>query len=239
MSDLFNKLNVLLRASINSSLSGGGNSRAPSRADWADVPPQEIETQLHSLRHNVDEALNAEDAMQRRLEDQQRQIEALDAQVDSALMAGDEANARFLQSQLQRQKQQATMLQAELEDHRQATSALIEQVNQLEAIVSDVRARHESPGQMDDIPAPEEVMTEPPRTAPTASEPTSFRVPINVSVNPGNAGNAVSNSGQSEARPPNVPAAVNPSAKPTAADDSDEALARRRSRLSLPDKPAS
>lgn len=134
MPDLLDKLNVLVRASLNSVLSSDTTRRIPPERLGKD-----IDGEISALRKHIDDALNTEDDMQKRLDAANAQIADLDKQADQSLLDGDDANARYLVGQMQRQKQQAAMLQANLEDHRRATSELIERVNTLEAMVSDAR----------------------------------------------------------------------------------------------------
>ncbi len=136
MPDLLDKLNVLVRASLNSVLSGDSST---ARRIPAERLGKDIDAEISALRKHIDDALNAEDAMQQRIDTANAGIADLDRQADQALMDGDDAQARYLVQQLQRQKQQAAMQQASLEDHRRATSELIERVNTLEAMVSDSR----------------------------------------------------------------------------------------------------
>ena len=68
-------------------------------------------------------------------------VDALDQAADNALVTGDELAARQSVQQMQRQRQQNAVLEADLESHRRATSELIERVNTLEAMVSDARSQ--------------------------------------------------------------------------------------------------
>ena len=220
MSDLFDKLNTLIRAKVNSSLGAGGTTDRDDRRP--PISDREIDTQLATLRQQIDAALNAEDGMQKQLDDANAQIDALDRQVDAALLDGDDIQARTLTQQLQRQRQQAAMSAADLEDHRRATSSLIEQVNELEALVSDARAR-ETLNQGEPLPTESVSPGQPAAQAESHAAPVSVRIPINRPAAPA---------------PPPKPTESAPAspASPTSAD-TDAELARRRDRLSGPDKP--
>ncbi len=141
MTNLLDKLNVLVKSSLNSFL--GDTSDAPGLPKVpAERLGKDIDGEVTRLRQQIDSALNQEDAMLKRLEQLQQQIASYDQQADSALQRDDEATARYLVQQMQRQQQLATMLQAELDQHRRATSEFIERVNMLEALVSDARRQH-------------------------------------------------------------------------------------------------
>lgn len=145
MSDLFDKLNLLLRSSLDNMLSNHPASSEQPRPD--DTPPEaltarsiaNLERQIVTMRKQVESALSDEDAMQERLAKLQTQVESYDQAADAALERGDEEEARRLIQQMQQQRRLATMVNAELEDHRSATSEFIVRVNMLEATVSDAK----------------------------------------------------------------------------------------------------
>jgi len=226
MSDLINKLNVLIRATVSSGLSGGGPAENRERSvshGPEHLSDQAVDAQIKTLRQHIDAALDAEDGLRQKIESAQVQIDQLDQQVDAALLDGDSGNARVLAQRLQQQRQRLVSQQADLDLHRRATSDLIEQVNQLEAQISDARANRaptlEPPEVLvaDRVEIPLHVADEEQDKNPAA--PKTVRVPINV--RPGD--------------PPVVrPAPVVP--PPNNSADVDDDLARRRSRLSDPDK---
>src|SRR5258706_5127116 len=161
MSDLIDKLNLLLRSNMNNFLSESPSRparvppptpeeleaelAAPSASDArpARVPVErlgkDIDKEISVLRKHIDQALNDEDKMRDRLDQMQAQIENLDRKADEALQQGDQDKARDYVRQLERQKQISQQLQTDLKRHGAATSELIEQVNTLDAIVSDAR----------------------------------------------------------------------------------------------------
>src|SRR4051812_24708758 len=107
MPGLLDKLNVLVRSSINSVLSeppahgeDGSRPRVP-----AERLGKDIDKEVAALRQQIDKALSEEDAMQARLDQVQQQIVAYDQQADDALQRGDDPNARYLVQQMQRQQQ--------------------------------------------------------------------------------------------------------------------------------------
>jgi phage shock protein A len=143
MTNLLDKLNVLVKSSLNSFLGDAAGTSGTPRVP-AERLGQDIDGEVARLRQQIDAALNQEDAMLKRLEQLQQQIDSYDQQADAALQRNDEATARYLIQQMQRQQQLASMLQAELDEHRRATSEFIERVNMLEALVSDARRQQAS-----------------------------------------------------------------------------------------------
>jgi len=263
MSDLISKLNVLVRASLNSALSGSTHDTVSDPANDAGsparrrLPPErigkDIDHEIAELRKHIDDALNAEDRMQARLNDSYAQIDALDQAADNALLTGDELAARQSVQQMQRQRQQNAVLEADLESHRRATSELIERVNTLEAMVSDARSQQTqqpAAAQADDQASGtpgvvlsnllrdarqrvDQAINVPATSAPTTSIPighTPAAVPVPAPLAP-------SNTVSSTPVPTtSVPIKVGtPTTPNTSSKDVDDDLARRRSRLSKPD----
>src|SRR4051812_41029542 len=121
MSNLLDKLNVLVKASLNSVLSG---STSQPRLGPEHLG-KGIDQEVTALRKQIDEALTQEDNMQARLDQLQQRADGYDRQAEEALQRGDEANARYLAQQMQRQQQLEDMVRAELEQHRRSTSEFI------------------------------------------------------------------------------------------------------------------
>jgi phage shock protein A len=234
MSDLIDKLNLLVRSRVNSVLSGG-RSGGDTRSDDPDKPinVNELEREIRDLRRHIEDALNSEDDMQRRLDEGLAKAAAFDQQADDALARGAEDTARQFIQQFQKAQRGAEMLASELDLHRRATSQLIEQVNRLEAVVADRQANN--------VPTPQEV----------AQDEERVHIPIQrETVRPPAA---------TEAPPPTIKIGVGaklptpPSSLPTVEipeptvqekikDEVDKAkieddLAKRRNRLSGPDTP--
>jgi phage shock protein A len=144
MPSLLDKLNTLVKSSVNSFLDdipGSKTSVHPARLG------KDIDQEVAALRKRIEEALSEEDAMKQRLDVMQQEIDRADKQADIALQQGDESTARALVQQIQRQQQQAAMLQTDLEQHRRSTSDFIERVNTLDAIVSDARSQKGQPAE--------------------------------------------------------------------------------------------
>jgi phage shock protein A len=145
MAGFLDKLNVLVKSSLNNFLGGAADQPAPGlpRVPAARLG-KDIDKEIAALRKRIEEALSEEDAMQKRLEASQQQIKSYDQQADQALKGGDEPTARYLIQQMRRQEQLEAMLRAELVEHRQSTSDFIQRVNMLDAIVSDARREQQS-----------------------------------------------------------------------------------------------
>lgn len=140
MSDLLDKLNVLLRSSLNNFLSG--ERERPSQEKRRITPEKlgkDVDREIASLRKQLETAMAEEDAMKARLDELRQQIADLDRQADEALRHGNDAQARYIVQQMRRQEQRVTILESEIEQHKQATFELMQNVNTLEALVSDAR----------------------------------------------------------------------------------------------------
>ncbi|MEP7286905.1 MAG: hypothetical protein ABI947_14200 [Chloroflexota bacterium] len=143
MPSLLDKLNVLVKSSLNNFLDEAGNKLPVPRVP-ANRLGKDVDKEIAALRQQIDSALSAEDAMQQRLTEMQQQIDLHDRQIDAALQVNDDANARLLAQQMQHLQQQTTMAQSELEQHRRSTSDLIEHVNMLDSMVADAHHAQES-----------------------------------------------------------------------------------------------
>jgi hypothetical protein len=252
MTNILDKLNVLVRASLNNFL-GEVSGQAGRRRVPAERLGKDIDQEVNALRKQIDDAISQEDGMQKRLDQLQQQIDSLDRQADEALTRGDEAMARYHVQQMQRQQQLAAMVRAELEQHRQATSDFIQRVNMLDAMISEARqesVQSEQPAQPEPLPpleeqgrAPGSVLSDLLRSArehvqsmqssPPASEisPAPSKAEDTQAEQPGAPGIRI------PIRTENSPAQEPKSQEPTpeAKPDVDEDLAKRRSRLSKPD----
>jgi len=133
MANLFDKLNVLMRARVRGALGGGSRRARPARGG------PDLDREAARLRQHIERALDDEDAQQQAIAVLRAQIEDGDRRADEALRAGDEPGARRLVRQLQLDRQRLAMLEADLDAHRRETSELIRQVNALEATVAEVR----------------------------------------------------------------------------------------------------
>jgi chromosome segregation ATPase len=140
MSNLIDKLNILVKSSVHGVL---GDDSAGRKRHGAPLTParlgKDIDHEIAALRQHVDSALNDEDRMEADIQSQQRRVADWDQQADRALSQGDEATARYAIRQMQLEQRRLTMLESDLAQHRISTSELIRRVNELEAVVAEAR----------------------------------------------------------------------------------------------------
>lgn len=262
MSDLIDKLNVLLRANLDSFLGRSGEGAPPPKR----LPPEQlgkdVDREIAALRRQIDAALNKEEDLKARLEALRGQIEQYDRAADAALERGDESAARANVQQMQAARKRTAALELELGRHRDATFDLIQHVNTLEAMVSD--ARHAESRAASSAPAAPAAEAAPPLSTPSqAASPAAATdnaqgqspAPDQPTPLPGKTATellsdmlrsvrerveeAVATKPESAtkpegAAPPAGPSAGRSAAPPAPGDDAevDEDLARRRARLS-------
>lgn len=164
MNDLFKKLNVLVRASINDVL---GEDLAVGQPRRRPLTPEKlgknIDREIVSLRERINEALAFEDELQKRAQSIQDEVARWDQQADEAVAAGNEAVARHAVEQMQLAQQRLAMAESDLHEHQLVTQELIQRVNMLEAAVADARRAQEAEKQQaaEAPPAPAEVSASP------------------------------------------------------------------------------
>lgn len=147
MNDLFKKLNVLVRASINEVL---GDEHAVGQSRRQPLTPdklgKDIDREITTLRSRINDALAFEDGLQQRVTSLQDEVSRWDRQADEAVVAGNDALARRAVEQMQLAQQRLAMAEADLREHQLVTQELIQRVNMLEAVVADARrAQAEKP----------------------------------------------------------------------------------------------
>jgi phage shock protein A len=225
MTNLLNKLNVLVRSSLNSFLDDVSGQGSPSagRVPVERLGP-DIDQEIAALRKRIDQALADEDTMQKRLDQLQQQIDTYDRQADAALQSGDETGARYLVQQMQHQQQLASMVQADLEQHRQSTSDLIQRVNTLDALVTDARRVQQQEQQTEQTPSAPAADTQ------TQPERSPGAILSNLLRDARERVEKVTASPDQPAQP--IPISNKEKVNDTQVDDD---LAKRRARLSKPD----
>lgn len=224
MSDLLEKLNVLLRAGLNS-LTSGGAERSPVAPITAERlgKPKELDREIAALRKQLADAIAQQEALEARIEDMERQVAEYLRQADAALEADDEPRARYIITQKQRLEQRIRTQREALRRYRDAAAELMEQVNRLEALVAEARRTAElsaaAPAEAE--PASESLPNRPPALADVLR---SVRERVEETLAP-------------RIKPPaeEMPPAPPPKAEPKPAAPNDDDLAKRRARLSLPD----
>ncbi|MBN1200888.1 MAG: PspA/IM30 family protein [Anaerolineae bacterium] len=142
MPSLIDKLNVLVRSSINNVL--GVDSRQRDRHSPLPRLGKNVDREIAALRQQIDQALDHEERLIGDINALKHQIADGDRQADAALSKGDEATARHTITQVQIQQRRMTMLEADLAQHRLSTSELISRVNTLEALVAEARQQQKA-----------------------------------------------------------------------------------------------
>jgi phage shock protein A len=148
MAKLINKLNTLVRASVQGLL-GNDPDRARQKLG------KDLDKEVAALRERANAALDDEDRMIQQVEAVRRQAADWDRQADVALEKGDDATARYAVRQMHLAQQRAAMIEAELAQHRLAASELIRRVNELEALVAEADQHRPTA-----FPAPEKTQAE-------------------------------------------------------------------------------
>lgn len=138
MSDFIKKLNVLVRASLNDVLQ---EVSQPRPAGW---PGDKVEREVGTLRQRINEALDYEDELVKRVQQLQAETQRLDQEVDEAVSGGRDDAARPLVADLNRAQQRLAMAESDLRQHRLVTQELITRVNELDAAVADARRAQEN-----------------------------------------------------------------------------------------------
>jgi chromosome segregation ATPase len=138
MANLMNKLNTLVRSSVNNVL-----RNSPDRQPRQVKPGKNVDREVSALRQQIEKALGDEDRLTADIQALQNQIADWNQQADRALTQGDEATARYAIRQMKLQEQRVTLLEADLAQHRISTSDLIHRVNELEAALDEARRRQQ------------------------------------------------------------------------------------------------
>ena len=224
MSDLFKKLNVLVRSSINEVLGADLPLAELRRRLTPERLGPHIDREVAALRQRINDALAYETELQSKVTALQDEVARWDRQADAAILAGNDAVARHAVVQMQRAQQRLAMAQADLRDHQQVAAELIDRVNMLEAAVADARQAQ----------AQQPVEVEAPASEPEALEHKPLSVPPLADVlrdareKIGQMGDLLA--AQTETVSGGDTSA--PAAPPESAADDD--LAARRQRLSKP-----
>jgi phage shock protein A len=135
MDDLFKKLNVLVKSSLNDLIGDGSTRRAP--------PPQrlgkDIDREIAALRQRVNDAFVYEQELKARISTLEDEVARLDEQADEAVQQRRDEQARYLIERIQRAQQRLTMARADLGDHQLVAQELLQRVDTLEAYVAEAR----------------------------------------------------------------------------------------------------
>lgn len=177
MTDLFKKLNLLLRTSLpDLPLSGGGQPTAPLRLG------KDVDREIGALNDRVRDAYAYEEQLKGRIAQLQSEIFALDEAADAAVADGREELARYHIEAMKRAQTRLDMANADLREHQRVTAELVQRVAGLEDAVARARQAQAQPEhEPDNRPsmadvlrgAREEVSAAPAESGPAASGPPS------------------------------------------------------------------
>jgi phage shock protein A len=134
MTDLFKKLNVLIKAGLNDIL-----PETPDRRIQPVRLGKDIDREVGALRQRINEAIQYEETLQAKARVLREEIARWDQQADEAVQRGNDAVARHAIDQMKRAEQRLAMAEADLREHQLVTEDLIRRVNALEAVVADAR----------------------------------------------------------------------------------------------------
>jgi phage shock protein A len=148
MADLFKKLGVLIQSGLNDVIPDALNPAAPARRR---VPParlgKDIDREIAALRGRINEAVDYEARLIKRVQDLEAEMSRWDEQANAAVKRGDDAAARYAIDQMNRTEQRLEMADADLTEHRLVTQDLIRRVNLLDAVVADSRTASAQSGE--------------------------------------------------------------------------------------------
>lgn len=146
MTDLFKKLNLLLRASLpDLPLSDGDQLTAPLRLG------KDVDREIVMLHDRVRDAYAYEAQLKDRIGQLQGEIFALDEAADAAVADGREEQARYHIERMKRAQARLEMAEADLREHQHMTAEFVQRVSQLEEAVARARqaqASHEPGGEL-------------------------------------------------------------------------------------------
>jgi chromosome segregation ATPase len=141
MTDLFRKLNLLLRTNL-PDLTPGGEAK--------DEPPRlgkNVDREIAALNDRVRDAYAYEAQLKARIETLQADIYRLDEEADAAIADGREEQARYHIEQMKRAQARLEMTQADLREHQRVTAELVMRVRELEDAVARAREAQAAPPQ--------------------------------------------------------------------------------------------
>ncbi len=182
MTDLFKKLNLLLRSSLPDVTSPAGEARpAPPRLG------KDVDREIAALNDRVRDAHAYEAQLKARADKLEAEIFALDEAADSAVADGQEDTARYHIEHLKRAQARLDMTYADLREHQRVTAELELRVNALENAVAEARAA-QAPAEPDTRPSLADVLrgarerfeaatTGEPETPPEEKEPPAPKKP--------------------------------------------------------------
>lgn len=153
MNDLFKKLNVLIKSSVNDAVRSAVN---PDDASVRRVRvDKDLMAEVEALRARVNDAVRYEDGLKARIQQYEDEAARWDQQADEAVANRNEPSARYAIEQMKRVQQRVATLASDLRAHQKATEELIQRVNMLDAVVADVRRAEAEDSQAEAAPTSE------------------------------------------------------------------------------------
>ncbi len=140
MDDLFKKLNVIVKATLNDVLTGDSRrSKLPGDDPAKPVSTSDAEAQVVQLRKRIEETLAFEDELQRQIATLEAEAENWNEQADTAVSNGEDLTARRAVEQMQRVQERLNIARSDLVEHERVTQELIFHVNTLDAAVATAK----------------------------------------------------------------------------------------------------
>ncbi|MCA0452533.1 MAG: hypothetical protein LCI00_00985 [Chloroflexi bacterium] len=140
MDDLFKKLNVVVKATLNDVLTGDSRrSKLPGDNPNERISTADAEAQVVQLRKRIEETLAFEDELQRQIASLEAEAASFSDQADAAVSSGDDYTARRAVEQMQRVQERLNIARSDLAEHERVTQELIFHVNTLDAAVSNAK----------------------------------------------------------------------------------------------------
>ncbi len=222
MNDLFKKLNLLIRSSLNEALGAELPLAELRRRLTPDRLGPDIDHEVMALRQRINEALDYETQLQAKVDALQSEVARWDQQADEAVMAGNDAAARHAIVQMRRAQERLALARADLDDHQRVAAELIDRVNLLEAVAAEAKLAQEQTAAGEAGEPAEQETQRPPLNVPPLAE-----VLRGAHEKIGQMGDLLATQNEIAAASTKPPA---PSEDAAADDD----LAARRQRLSKP-----
>lgn len=143
----FDKLNTLVKAHVNSVInpvderSSRSRRKALSRQDIR----RGLQGDVDTLRKRINEALEYQDGLQKRVDQLYAEIREWDQKADQAVQEGRENDARFAVRRMQQAQRDLEMTEADLREHEYITQDLISQVNMLDGVIQEAPQETRAP----------------------------------------------------------------------------------------------
>lgn len=152
MTDLFKKLNLLLRTNLPDLSLGSGEAGAPPRLG------KNVDREVAALNDRVRDAYAYEDQLKARIVKLQNEVADLDCMADDAVADGREEQARYHIEQMKRTQIRLEMAEADLTEHQRVTAELVQRVRELETAVARAREAQSVPVPPDQQPSIEDAL---------------------------------------------------------------------------------